>query len=116
MCGDLPSLPIRGAKTNWAKLEKLHIDAESKLCDISPNTINSEEKATRKKLNELLDMLATRMEAITKKAFTLYQQMSGPALSGTRSSPTPASPRRLQQPKNEAKIGTRLSIASASIS
>ena len=109
-------LSQQGAKAIWAKLEKILLNAETKLSAISPNTINKEEKAARKKLKELKDTLKTCMEAILKKAFTLYQQMSGPAQSGTRSSPRPASPSCLQQPKNEAKDGTRLSIASASIS
>ena len=63
-------------------MEKILIDTETKLSTISANTINKEEKAAHKKLKELRETLVTRQEAIIKKAFTLYQQMSGPELRG----------------------------------
>ena len=73
-------LAQQGARVNWDKLEKILIDTLTKLGAISANTINKEEKSTRKKHEELRDSVVIRQEAIIKKAFTLYQQMSGTAL------------------------------------
>mgnify|MGYP000875615735 FL=1 len=68
------------AEPNWSKFEKILNDTVIKLTAISPNTINKTEKASRKKLEELQETLKKRMGHIMTKAFTLYQQMCGPAL------------------------------------
>jgi hypothetical protein len=73
-------LAQQGARVNWDKLEKLRVQTLRKASAISANTINKEEKAARKKHVELLDSVVLRQDAIIKKAFTLYQQMSGTAL------------------------------------
>ena len=76
----MPDIQFQGARVHWDKLEKILQDTLTKLSAISANTINKEEKAARKKHKELRDTVVIRQEAIIKKAFTLYQQMSGPAL------------------------------------
>ncbi len=73
-------LAQQGSKINWDKLKKIFKDAETKYSAISEDTVVRAEKASRKSLKELMESVTTRMEAIIKKAFTLYQQMSGPAL------------------------------------
>ena len=73
-------LAQQGARVNWDKMEKIRVTALRKMSAISANTINKEEKAARKKHEELRDSVVIRQEAIIKKAFTLYQQMSGTAL------------------------------------
>ena len=68
------------AKANWSKLDTIRLDTVTKLSTTSPNTINAEEKASRKKLLELQAKMEKQMDALVLKAFTLYQQMSAAAL------------------------------------
>ena len=45
--------PQQGARVNWDKLEKIRVNTLTKLGAISANTINKEEKAARKKHEDL---------------------------------------------------------------
>ena len=73
-------LDQQDSKANWAKLASALEDTNLKICDISPNSIVPQDKTTRKRLVETKDSLRKKMEAIITKAFTLYQNMSAPAL------------------------------------
>jgi len=73
-------LSQQGAKTNWDSLELLVPAATAQRDAISANTTDPAEKKLRKKYKEACVSLLKRQDAIMTKAFTLYQQMSGPAL------------------------------------
>ena len=68
------------AKLNYDKLNKICDDIMTKISAISENSIVQKEKATRKKHIKARDTLRKKIVSIVNKAFTLYQQMSGPAL------------------------------------
>ena len=70
----------QNAKANWDSLELLLPAAELQRSAISPNTLDPAEKKTRKKFKDMCVSLKKRQDSILTKAFTLYQQMSGPAL------------------------------------
>jgi hypothetical protein len=70
----------QNAKANWDSLELLLPAAELQRDAISANTLDPAEKKTRKKFKDMCVSLKKRQDSIVTKAFTLYQQMSGPAL------------------------------------
>ena len=73
-------LSQQSAKANWDALEALMPAAIAQRDAISANTIDPAEKKLRKKYKEICVSLKKRQDSIMTKAFTLYQQMSGPAL------------------------------------
>ena len=73
-------LSQQSAKANWESLEDLMPAAVAQYAAIPANTTDPAEKKQRKKFKEVVTALKKRQDSIMTKSFTLYQQMSGPAL------------------------------------
>ena len=67
-------------KANWKKILVLFKAACVSRDALSANTVNPAEKKARKKFEDQAAVLKKRVEVIMTKAFTIYQQMCGPAL------------------------------------